>query len=231
MKHFILFAVLLIATVATGKAQSTQVATLSHEGTVTTFSGTYGLKDAYQQAVDGDVITLSSGTFMAQNFEKRITVRGAGMGVKVNASDPYIEPTQIVGNFKIKADGNDENKFKLEGIVCEESTVELAGVSNAMFSKCRIDKLDYSTGQGGFNNVTFINCILGGGLCYNSTMNFYGCFLRNLNTQRSGSLHNMINCIIEMTSSREYVNCMVKNSIYLNYYNNQSNGAQSYFSI
>ncbi len=232
MKHLFLVFVSLFATLFVSKAQSVQVATLSHDGTITSYTGTDGFKNAYQNAVDGDVITLSAGSFSVPNIEKRITIRGAGMGVKVNDSDPYIEPTYLFGSFSIIADGSSENRLKLEGIVSEGATVSLCGVSNALFSKCKFEKLDYSTNKGGFTNVTFINCVLSGSLCYNMTSNMYGCYLKDLYARSSGSLHNMTNCIIETTtSSGNYDNCVIKNSIYLNSYKSQGNLAQSYHSI
>lgn len=216
-KLFSLLALLVTVTFAAG-AQSVQVATLTHEGTITSYTGANALRDAYTAAVDGDVITLSSGSFSSVNFEKRITVRGAGMGVKVKDSDPYIEPTILKGHFEIKADANSENFFKLEGILCEES-VWLFGVNEAQFSKCRFAELDYSAGKGGFERTSFINCVIDkGGICYNASMTFYGCYLKDFYTQSSGSHHNITNCILHIVEKSDFSDnaCVVKNSIYLN---------------
>ena len=70
MKHLLLTLAVLL-TVTCAAAQSTQVATLSHDGTITSFTSAYALRDAYNAAVDGDVITLSSGAFAAISLEKR----------------------------------------------------------------------------------------------------------------------------------------------------------------
>lgn len=219
MKKLYLLLTLLVAVVCIGKAQSTQVATLSHEGTITSYTSADALRNAYAAAADGDVITLSSGSFTAINFEKRITVRGAGMGVRVNDTDPYIEPTLLTGDFEINADGDENNNFKLEGIL-SENRVSLGGVINAQFSKCKFKKLDYNTGKGGFTNVTFINCVIYGEevsrTCYNATMNFYGCYLKEVYFDGGSSHHNITNCILEKKNSFGDNACVVKNSIYIN---------------
>lgn len=230
-KLFLLFA-LLVAVSYSGNAQATQVATLSHDGSITPYTTANALREAYEAAVDGDVITLSSGSFTAVNFEKLITVRGAGMGVKVNDSDPYIEPTFLVGSFEINADGNENHSFKLEGVLCEES-VRLGGVNNAQFSKCKFLKLDYNIGKGGFENVTFINCVLSGSTCYNSNMNLYGCYLRDVYFSGNGSHYNLTNCIIERKNNFGDESCVVKNSIFVNPsdYEYQSTSGSAFYSI
>lgn len=218
MKKLFLLLALLVSTAVSAGAQTVQVATLSHEGTITSFTGSQSLRSAYEAAVDGDVITLSSGSFTSVSFEKRITVRGAGMGVKVNDSDPYIEPTILKGSFEITADGNGDNYFKLEGILHEED-LRLCGVIDAQFAKCRFSNLDYSAGKGGFERTSFINCVIDHGvICFNANMTFYACYLKRLYTYNNGSHHNIINCILDTGSEVNFNEnaCVVKNSIYLN---------------
>lgn len=216
-KLFSLLALLVTVTFAAG-AQSVQVATLTHDGTISSYTGANALRDAYTAAVDGDVITLSSGSFSSVNFEKRITVRGAGMGVKVNDNAPYIAPTILKGDFEINADASGENFFKLEGILCEEE-VDLGGVFEAKFAKCRFAKLDYNTGKGGFGNTSFINCVIdGGSICYNASMTFYGCYMEDLYFNGNGSHNNITNCILHIVEQSNFDDnaCVAKNSIYLN---------------
>lgn len=235
MKKLFLLLAMLVGVVCLGSAQSTQVATLSHEGTITSFSSANALRDAYNAAVDGDVITLSSGSFAAVNFEKRITIRGAGMGVKINDSDPYIEPTLLTGTFTIKAGGNGINNFKLEGIL-SENRVYLGDVVNAQFSKCKFKELDFYVNQGGFENVTFVNCVVyeRATICYNASMNFYGCYLKNTYFSGNGSHHTITNCILENTTESSFGDnaCVVKNSIYYNQSkHNCSNNGNAFNSI
>lgn len=209
---------MLIAVTFIGSAQSMQVATLSHDGTVTSYTSATALRDAYAAAVDGDVISLSSGTFTAVNFEKRITVRGAGMGVKVNDTDPYVEPTLLVGDFSIKAGGNDENAFKLEGIL-SESRVSLIDFTKSQFAKCKFREI-YCIISGTFEQITFTNCIVYERISFtdNTSTNFYGCYLANVNFTGNGSHHDLTNCIIAINKDSKFYDqqSIIKNSIYLN---------------
>lgn len=60
-------------------AQSSLVATLSHEGNVSLFYGYNAFVDAMAAADHGDVITLSSGLFASTTITKAVTIRGAAM--------------------------------------------------------------------------------------------------------------------------------------------------------
>lgn len=70
MKKLFSLMLLFVATVLTNNAfaQGSLLATLNHEGTISTFYGAQAWKNAHDAAVNGDVITLSSGTFVAVIF-------------------------------------------------------------------------------------------------------------------------------------------------------------------
>lgn len=90
-------------------AQSALIATLMHGDEISTFQSSEALKQAYEKAVDGDVITLSSGTFNAPSpITKAITIRGAGM-MAYNTT-----PTKISGDFGISAN----DPITLESLNC-----------------------------------------------------------------------------------------------------------------
>lgn len=200
MKKLFSLLAMLTAIVLTAGAQSMQVATLSHDGTITSYTSADALRRAYEAAVDGDVITLSSGVFNSVSFEKRITVRGAGMGVKVNDTDPYIEPTIIKGSFNIVADGTPENSFKMEGVLCSDC-VDFGGLNNSQFSKCKFMDITFRNVNAGLSNVTFIHCIFEhGDFGYNATMNFYSCYLNNIGCQHT-SLITFTNCVYDVSTT------------------------------
>ena len=109
MKRFIfLFVALLCCVSAT--AQVVFVATLQHESTTTQYYGQDALTSAYKAAVDGDVITLSDGTFTwsAGDFNKSITLRGAGINGE--------KRTIIAGGDMRLATRNKEVATHFEGI-------------------------------------------------------------------------------------------------------------------
>lgn len=213
MKKLFSVLVMLAAIVLTAGAQSMQVATLSHDGAITSYTMADALRSAYEAAVDGDVITLSSGVFNGVHLEKRITVRGAGMGVKVNDSDLYIEPTIIKGQFHIKADIKDGYNFKMEGVLCSDRVL-YEGLESSQFSKCKFREIGYNTGFGSFTDVTFINCVVEKGFfCSSAGMNFYGCYLNNI-TFGANSTYALTNCILVVNLySEPNEGCVLRNSV------------------
>ena len=79
MKKFIFTLLTAIIAVCNTNAQSSLVATLNHEGNISAYYGINALSEAHSAAVNGDIISLSSGSFTACNLYKAITIRGAGM--------------------------------------------------------------------------------------------------------------------------------------------------------
>lgn len=133
------------------------MATLNHEGTISTFYGTVALRQAHAAAVSGDVITLSSGTFLSTDISKAVTIRGAGMEVtKVN--DIVNEPTILTGNFYIKIPAEDTGRLTLEGIYHNENIWFSEGqVKNALFLKSRFKYIS-KPGSCKVQDLTVLNC-------------------------------------------------------------------------
>ena len=155
-KNLLRLMMLFVAAVLTNNAfaQGSLLATLNHEGTISTFYGAQAWKNAHEAAVNGDVITLSSGTFVAVNITKAITVRGAGMGI-----DPtvVVEPTVITGDFNINIEDSGSSRLTLEGIY-SNNRITYTNVVNPLFLKCRLNEV---TGSGTTNilkDASFIHC-------------------------------------------------------------------------
>ena len=55
-----------------------QLATLKHNGNISVYYGANAFVEAYNAAENGDIITLSDGTFNATTISKEITLRGNG---------------------------------------------------------------------------------------------------------------------------------------------------------
>ena len=155
MKKLVYFFAMVLLLASGASAQTSLVATLSHEGTITSFYSANGLKDAYAAAADGDIITLSSGTFIATNIEKDLTIRGAGMDVENN-------PTIINGDLKLKngSDGKDETRLTIEGVYVH-GRVDLSGdLDNASFIKSRFNAVYLGgTNAPSFKNGVALSCI------------------------------------------------------------------------
>ncbi len=159
-KLFLTMVALMVATLSF--AQSSVLATLSHDGEISTFYGASALKSAHAAAQHGDIITLSSGSFEAVNITKAITIRGAGMQTD---SISKIYPSVIVGSFYIDIADSLEQRLTVEGVYCNDYTVTVYHtLSNATFIKTRFYKFVSNSsststfGYGFMKNVAFIHC-------------------------------------------------------------------------
>ena len=156
-KNLLRLMMLFVAAVLTNNvfAQGSLLATLNHEGTISTFYGSQAWKNAHDAAANGDVITLSSGTFVAVNITKAITVRGAGMGIDSTAVS---EPTVITGDFTINIAEPGSNRLTLEGIYSNH-TITYYNVVNPLFLKCRLKEVtSYNSGENVLKDASFIHC-------------------------------------------------------------------------
>ena len=187
------------------------MATLNHEGTISTFYGTVALRQAHAAAVSGDVITLSSGTFLSTDISKAVAIRGAGMDVtKVN--DIVNEPTILSGNFNIKIPAEDTGRLTLEGIYHNGEIYCYNGqVKNALFLKSRFKSISGSASCK-VQDLTVLNCrfsesiSVGGG---NSAQ-----FLNSVVKDFGSGYMSFSHCVILSTlnldfSGNEYKSCII----------------------
>ena len=203
-KFFLSLAVAFVGTTG-GFAQSSMLATLTHDGQVSTFYGATALKQAHEAAVSGDVVTLSSGTFVATDITKALTIRGAGMGIDTLSQT---EPTVISGDFKINIpEATDEaqsgtvaHRLTLEGIYHNQTIRYEGTLKNAMFLKCRLKTVTSGSGNiRKLKDASFIHCRIADRLY--------------LDTDCSASC---VNCAIQFpwsyssrTSNFELMNCVI----------------------
>lgn len=194
MKKFF-FSLVAVVFATVSYAQSSMLATLSHEGEISTFYGALALRDAYNAAQSGDVITLSSGTFNAVNIEKAVIIRGAGMGIDSTAQS---EPTVLTGNFSINIPDEDTNRLTIEGIY-HNAVVTMINFKNGTFLKDRFYSIGYN-GNACCANLTMIHCKV----------------VEQLNLPDNSPI-SCVNCIImyprnKVSSPMEFSNCVVKGS-------------------
>lgn len=218
MKHHLYSLILFLGAAFTAQAQ-TQIATLNHEGTVSMFYHANALKSAYEKAVDGDVITLSAGSFNAVDFSKNITVRGAGMGVQVDSAAATIEPTILVGSFTVSAAGTTAQYFSLEGIKTDNNTLTIQNATYAQFAKCNFYTVYLFSNQ----YLNFIHCYFrnsAGG--YSTTLNATSCFINGFNpnnsttsTSTTHQVWTLNNCILNQSKSLSSLNKIVITSCIL----------------
>ena len=203
-------------------AQTDLVATLSHGSNLTTYNGIDALSEAYNAAAEGDVITLSPGTFNAVNIEKAITVRGAGMmPLESNGS----VTTSLTGSFSINVSTSSSSVPTLEGLLALDP-VSVYGESLAPVNlmKCRFQSS--VEGCGVYMNATY--CVFASSLnashyrdgYRNTTLNCINCVINNATCSGlSDSVVGKIqatNCIVKAENPVPY--STFNNCLFLGFY-------------
>ena len=200
MKKLFLSLVVAIVAASATFAQSSMLATLSHDGTISTFYGASALREAHDAAVNGDIITLSSGSFNAVNIEKALTIRGAGMAID---NTTQTEPTILMGDFNIVIPEDVTERLTLEGLY-HNMTISYGGtLKNGTFLKCRFLKIVPLT-DAVIQNLTMIHCKVADVLSIssNSSVSCVNCYVEG---PTSGNLGNFefVNCVIKKYDYRE----------------------------
>ena len=214
-----LMVALIVATLS--YAQSGLLATLSHNGEITTYYGASAFREAYDAATDGDVVTLSSGAFNAVNLEKAITIRGAGMGFNV---ETQAEPTILLGDFDINIPETAESRLTIEGIYHNEHIKIACILKNATFLKDRFNRIEYKDYRSNWcENLTMIHCKIFGAFnpgndsasascmnCYiyepvswggKGTSEFLNCVIDSHSFYDSNMKSTFKNCVLYLTNS------------------------------
>lgn len=208
-------------------AQSSLLATLNHEGSISTYYGNSALQEAYNAANHGDVITLSSGSFLGTDIKKAITLRGAGMQVDTVS---HTEPTVISSDFTIDVSDTLEHRLTMEGLYSNQ-TIKVSTLKNAMFLKCRFNEVICTNSNSTMKDLNFIHCRIAERfyLATNSSASFLNCVVMNPNQSDSNnSIFSFTNCYVNNIDlgHSEYKNCIIKHISRANgyatttYYNN-----------
>ncbi|MBQ7698022.1 MAG: hypothetical protein IJT35_05515 [Paludibacteraceae bacterium] len=135
-------------------AQSSQIATLNHQGQIKTYYGAQALVDAHNDAANGDVITLSIGSFNGVDITKAVTIRGAGMGMSTTED---ALPTIINSDFTIDVPSSTTANLVMEGIF-HDGYISYKQATRPMFIKCRFyDFITFQTGSQ-LTDATFMHC-------------------------------------------------------------------------
>jgi len=211
---------LLLSIVATSVAvvsfaQSSMLATLSHGGEISTYYGASALREAMDAAIDGDIITLSSGAFVSIDITKAVTIRGAGMGID-NLSKS--EPTIISGDFNINIPAESTGKLTMEGIY-HNHNMFYENLESPTFIKCRFKHID-GAGNTHLKNATFIHCKIADyfRLFGNGSASLVNCVISGPGCVSStSSNYEFTNCIIctdriDNINASTFKNCIIKNT-------------------
>lgn len=149
--------ILAITLVMSVTAFAQQLATLNHNDSITVYYGMNALQQAHASAVNGDIITLSSGIFNSVNITKAVTIRGAGAWVDTNGNSN----TVLYGDFSLDIQEDTSNNLVIEGISVM-STLTYNEVHNPYFFKCAFNQFESASYSNiHMQNAEFNNCIVG----------------------------------------------------------------------
>lgn len=232
MKKILFLAFALMLSVHTFAQQ--QLAILNHNNDITAFYGADALINAHSAAVNGDIITLSSGVFNASNISKAVTIRGAGAWADTTGG-----ATMLRNNFVINIP-QDSAHLTIEGIYAYNN-VYCQQAYNPQFIKCQFQYIgiyhsDYWSGPA-WSNASFVNCILvywgsrydNRYTHYANGVQFLNCVVMESNSYSTNDTY--VNCVVrqhpENTNSRMFQNCV----LYYDYANSNTpanNSSTSY---
>ena len=211
MKKFLLSLVSLLFA-ATGIAQNTLVASLSHGNDITYYYGPTALKQAMDAAESGDIINLSGGIFEATDIAKAVTLRGAGI-----AND---NPTYINGEFAISIPSTITKQFIIEGIICRDQVSMTGTFINPYFVKSQIQKIILAESSDAIQNITVVNCKLPEGIYLKGTSSFYliNSLVGDISREESatGATITAANCVLRTyVGGKRFDNSQVYNCIFV----------------
>lgn len=225
--------VLLLAVGTTKAFAQTQMAMLQHNDTISAYYGMNSLIEAVAVATEGDIITLSSGTFTATNITKAITLHGAGCS---SLGSLGVTPTFVSGDFTIDIANNNTSDLTIEGIFFQGTLVYYNQIYHAKFNKCNFNIIKPSGSgtyiiRGAMYDVQFINCfannveiyslnnnvniynsVFGSFLPYGTSINVYNSIFKYRRTTITSVMLFLYNSIVGRVSPTDYSNTITSNS-------------------
>lgn len=225
MKRIISAIAAIFCCVAMSVAQTNFIATLQHDGNFRHFYGQDALTAAYAAAADGDIITLSPGTFTwSGDFTKGITLRGNGIDAA--------EKTYISGSVNFYSESSNL-KTVVEGVwftgsVYVYNDASGDGQGHISFIKDNITRM-YASSSSQFSKISgpkvrIYNCKVGNtSFGENTYPDFVFCNCTVINPNGSyknfgSNISAFVNCYIDY--NRNYNNIGRPDlAYYLNFYN------------
>lgn len=193
MKRIVLTMIALCCLVVAKAQTDVPIAVLQSGNNVSVFKGAGGLAAAHAAATDGDVITLSEGSFNACDITKSIAIYGAGFesnettgtgvtkitGISwyIGATDGslsnihleglYVELTNSTPEKRLVFRGTSIDGARLVKLYLPRVATMCTSITNMMFDQCILT----NGMQGGHNSsfaseLFFSNCYCGGGFNY-----------------------------------------------------------------
>lgn len=210
MKKILFTIIALCSTLSVGAQNELQTAVLHHDGDTQVFIGRNAFANANAAAVDGDVITLSAGTFNIADITKSISLYGAGFEYN---NETGTEKTLLVGTLNIGVSGQTLANVHIEGI-CTYKITAVAHLEGFVLNKCQVlNEITLSRNT----NTTISNCQMYDVKSMDEQS--INCLIKNCHSRGSiikfgaGSTVTLDHCIVMWNVG----GCTCTNSIFLNY--------------
>lgn len=247
MKKIIITSILSSLICVASFGQSLYRTTLSHEGVLTHYNLDQWM-NAFNDAVDGDIIYFTRGTFTitADNnnliINKAVTLIGAGVpensafykGIDVESDYTgcaLSEGTTIRGTITINiANTNGTPNFHMEGINLQAGDFLIAStIDDLVLKRCQVRKDGEANAGGGnfsaaatINSVSLENCFVryfnGANISNSMIKNSWIGEIQNLPT--GGNIFNCVITGITNSTNSSYINCIIQNWAEYNTYQN-----------
>ncbi len=164
MKKFLSIVAMCLASLSV-MAQSSLVATLTHEGTTTEYYGITAFANAVAASADGDLITLSTGVFNGASINKSLNIRGAGTTPAEQATS--INTEVVIGKSSDPDESNHWLNFEGINFDCQISLerplnkTDLYEIKDLQFKRCIIKNVGFRDRyDNGYYYATLRNCRL-----------------------------------------------------------------------
>lgn len=219
LKPFVL--TLFLSTSFNALAQDVMIATLQHGETMSAFYGPDALSAALESAQQGDVISLSPGTFNAATITKGVTIQGAGykwdpennryrtsikndlyINLQQGQSGLTLEGLWIENSIRYENEVNQLaiRKSKVYGIYYQEG----ASINNFAIDQCKI----YETSLSNVQNCYIKNSVL---YSLNATVSTSTIMADHCDILYSSGVGTFKNCIFYSIYTTE---CLVEKCVY-----------------
>ena len=159
MKKILLSIVALCCTMVAGAQNEIMTVVLQHGNDVSVFTGVNAFIKANAEAVDNDVIILSSGTFNVSDITKSISVYGAGFE-KDESSNTNV--SKINGQLNLGVSGGETlENIHLEGISFNSHINTNVPLEGFVMEKCYVNG---NVNVGANSNTMIRNCVITGAI-------------------------------------------------------------------
>lgn len=200
------------------RAQDVPMAVLQKGDDTQCFYGSTSFQEACKAADHGDVITLSSGIFLAPTITKAVSIFGSGADLVTDTIEKPL--TRTNGDIHIAVDsldGKPAQGLYVEGILSDDEVWVEQRLEVASFAKCRFNHFNFytSTDKTAVSSemCSFYQCRFAGWFEPGdaSGMSVYNSVVNYMNKNTESSTLTICNCVLINTSAK-LKNTMFKNS-------------------